>query len=146
MELESKFIEGTNNQYSIRNDGVVIRHYSNNQQFNPGKVTVLVLNSLGKIAYPKKASKEQQAKWSLSSYNRLSDQKKEINKEKAKLNRVKDKEQITKNYVIGILKEYHNVDLSVDTINEDLYQAYKTRILIKRKLKEIQDGKKESQF
>jgi hypothetical protein len=28
MELESKFIEGTNNQYSIRNDGVVIRHWS----------------------------------------------------------------------------------------------------------------------
>lgn len=26
--LESKFIEGTNNQYSIRNDGVVIRHFS----------------------------------------------------------------------------------------------------------------------
>lgn len=28
MELESKFIEGTNKQYSIRNDGVVIRHFS----------------------------------------------------------------------------------------------------------------------
>ena len=28
MILESKFIEGTNNQYSIRNDGVVIRHFS----------------------------------------------------------------------------------------------------------------------
>ena len=28
MVLESKFIEGTNNQYSIRNDGVVISHYS----------------------------------------------------------------------------------------------------------------------
>ena len=27
MELESKFIEGTNNQYSIRNDGVVIKHW-----------------------------------------------------------------------------------------------------------------------
>jgi hypothetical protein len=26
MELQSKFIEGTNEQYSIRNDGVVIRH------------------------------------------------------------------------------------------------------------------------
>ena len=29
MELESKFIEGTNNQYSIRNDGVVISHKRN---------------------------------------------------------------------------------------------------------------------
>lgn len=28
MTLESKFIEGTNNQYSIRNDGVIIRHHS----------------------------------------------------------------------------------------------------------------------
>ena len=28
MILETKFIEGTNNQYSIRNDGVVIRHFS----------------------------------------------------------------------------------------------------------------------
>ncbi len=27
MELESKFIKGTNEQYSIRNDGVVIRHW-----------------------------------------------------------------------------------------------------------------------
>ena len=28
LELETKFIEGTDNQYSIRNDGVVIRHFS----------------------------------------------------------------------------------------------------------------------
>ena len=27
MELQSKFIENTNEQYSIRNDGVVISHY-----------------------------------------------------------------------------------------------------------------------
>jgi hypothetical protein len=27
LKLETKFIEGTNNQYSIRNDGVVISHY-----------------------------------------------------------------------------------------------------------------------
>jgi hypothetical protein len=140
VKLETKFIEGTNNQYSIRNDGVIVKHYSSTQQFNPSRVTVLVLNSLGKIAYPKRANKEQQAKWSLSSYNRLSDQKKEINKERAKLNRVRDKEQITKNYVLSIIKEYHNVDLSVNTMDEDFYQAYKTRILIKRKIKQIQNG------
>jgi hypothetical protein len=28
MELQSKFIEGTNEQYSIRNDGVIISHYT----------------------------------------------------------------------------------------------------------------------
>ena len=27
MELQTKFIEGTNEKYSIREDGVVIRHY-----------------------------------------------------------------------------------------------------------------------
>jgi len=27
LKLETKFIEGTNNQYSIRNDGVVIQHF-----------------------------------------------------------------------------------------------------------------------
>jgi hypothetical protein len=27
-QLETKFIEGTNNQYSIRNDGVIISHYT----------------------------------------------------------------------------------------------------------------------
>jgi hypothetical protein len=34
MELESKFIEGTNNQYSIRNDGVVISHWRENYDIN----------------------------------------------------------------------------------------------------------------
>jgi hypothetical protein len=34
MILESKFIEGTNNQYSIRNDGVVISHYIHKYNIN----------------------------------------------------------------------------------------------------------------
>jgi hypothetical protein len=31
MELQTKFIEGTNKQYSIREDGVVTRHYKKNR-------------------------------------------------------------------------------------------------------------------
>jgi hypothetical protein len=34
LKLETKFIEGTNNQYSIRNDGVVISHYINKYDIN----------------------------------------------------------------------------------------------------------------
>ncbi len=40
MELESKFIEGTNEQYSIRNDGVVIRHCRLGYDINSKKNTI----------------------------------------------------------------------------------------------------------
>lgn len=50
MTLESKFIEGTNNQYSIRNDGVIIKHWhvrANKKIFYEDRI--LVTCSKGKV-------------------------------------------------------------------------------------------------
>lgn len=38
--MQTKFIEGTNEQYSIREDGVVIRHYMSHRDFNTGKMVM----------------------------------------------------------------------------------------------------------
>ena len=42
MQLQTKFIEGTNEQYSIREDGVVIRHYKKNRggSFSYGNIII----------------------------------------------------------------------------------------------------------
>ena len=53
MILESKFIEGTNNQYSIRNDGVVISHYKfYKNQCSSGKIVRdYIFKPVGKYGY-----------------------------------------------------------------------------------------------
>lgn len=48
MELESKFIEGTNNQYSIRNDGVVIQHFKK-QRITNTRTDIIYTNKEMKI-------------------------------------------------------------------------------------------------
>jgi hypothetical protein len=42
--METKFIENTNEQYSIREDGVVIRHYTRNYNINTKTIDKIVLN------------------------------------------------------------------------------------------------------
>ena len=49
MELESKFIEGTNNQYSIRNDGVVISHYIHKYNINLKEMSIFYRDKIIKL-------------------------------------------------------------------------------------------------
>jgi hypothetical protein len=53
MELESKFIEGTNNQYSIRSDGAVISHYKfyKNQYSSSKIIREYIFSPVGKYGY-----------------------------------------------------------------------------------------------
>lgn len=44
-QLRTAFIEGTNEQYSIREDGVVFRHYTYNYNINTGKIDKILLDN-----------------------------------------------------------------------------------------------------
>ena len=174
--LESKFIEGTNEQYSIRYDGVVFSHYryhfSGIVKFetpvekNPlyhknapyinlccnNKIKHTTIRSLLKSHFgivkckdcdnnitegikckdcKNKTRAIVSARWAKNNPDTL--------KKARKISRELNVETISKAYVAGFL------NISVKELSEipGLYEAAKTRILIKRKLKQLQDGKKE---
>jgi hypothetical protein len=53
--METKFIEGTNQQYSIREDGVIIKHYNNTRGIKSYKDKILCIhNGLSTIYILKK--------------------------------------------------------------------------------------------
>jgi hypothetical protein len=53
MTIESKFIEGTNNQYSIRNDGVVISHWRENYDINLKRNVLIYKDKILKLSLNK---------------------------------------------------------------------------------------------
>lgn len=173
MALESKFIEGTDNQYSIRNDGVVISHYryhftgivkyeipvekkplyhKNAPYINlccNHKIKHTTIRSLLKSAFgivkckdcnntieegikckdcKNKTRAILSAKWAKNNPDTL--------KKARKISRELNVETVSKSYVAGFL------NMPVKELLEipGLYEAAKTRILIKRKIKQIQNG------
>lgn len=176
--LESKFIEGTNNQYSIRNDGVVIRHY----RLRKGKIffkdslvygsskemmitffsqtplqytisrRVLLKNYFGyfyckecncKVYNKSKSSyhcdtcvdintKESHKTTIRNKRNNILAKKKEYNKKISK--------ELTDSYIINIL------NMSAKDCTPNIINAQRTKITLIRKLKQLQDGKKETHF
>lgn len=231
MELESKFIEGFNKQYSIRNDGVVISHYrykynfhtkdmkltvkdrivspyidktkggllvelrnterqvkrrsvvslvvkyfplpkvhhnhtTNKIVFLDGDITNCSITNLkytlsattvktfskeemkarkvisAKTALEKRINllpeEERKDFFKIRYIKKLEENTEKVRKEQQK-NGLAQRTKVTKSYVSSKLK------LKVEELSEELYEAAKTRILIKRKLKQLQDGRKESQ-
>ena len=166
--LESKFIEGTNKQYSIRNDGVVISHYLSTRSgkvYKEKELSVDINKSV--MIYIDKIKRTRSISFLLFDYfgfrlcntcnrpffikenkvcnscqriaqNSLVKQKYKKNPEyfKVKNNRafLIRKEKITKSYVASCLR------VPVEGITEEIYKAYKTKLTILRKLKQIQNG------
>jgi ribosomal protein S27E len=173
MILESKFIEGTNNQYSIRNDGVIFTHYRYHftgiveyekpiekrllyhkeapyvNLCSNGKIKHTTVRSLLKSYFGKvkcltcnnditKGIKCQtcknktlvivNARWRVNNP--------ELIKESRRISRELNVETVSKSYVAGFL----NIPVKELLEIPGLYEAAKTRILIKRKIKQIQNG------
>jgi hypothetical protein len=168
MQLESKFIKKTNEQYSIRNDGVVIRHYMDmrcGRIFNEKQLKISSIKAVAIYINKKKRSfnlqtllfdyfnfrlcnkcnskiyerlnktceyckKEQIRVSDLKHYYLNSDKEKEIQKKSYE----KRKQNVSMTFVATSLRiKKKDLDFSV-------YQAAKARILIKRKIKQLQNG------
>lgn len=177
MTLESKFIEGTNNQYSIRNDGVVFSHYRYhftgivkhkapiekkllyhkdapyinlccNHKIKHTTIRSLLKSAFGIVKCKdcnntikegikckdckNKTRATVVARWAKNNPDTL--------KKARKISRELNVNTISKAYVAGFL----NIPVKDLLEIPGLYEAAKTRILIKRKIKQLQDGKKES--
>lgn len=149
LRLETKFIEGTNNQYSIRNDGVVIRHYRYYQKKLVFKDIIITGDFICHKAKDIKINREALIKKYFGKICKYCNQflpTTSFLKHRLVCVNCKNKiasnkrESLTSNYVAKSLKIFPSL------LTEDIYQAAKTRISIKRKIKQLQNGKKESHF
>ena len=156
--LQTRFIEGTNQQYSIREDGVVIRHYRyyyNNIKYEDRFIKSPIINCQGKnirispIPLVKKYFGKTCTICNCSSITNSFPKHRNVcyscfnkkiphyikNEVKFKERREKDRklmvERLTRAYVATSLK------IPVNLLTDDLYQATKKRIQIKRKLKQL---------
>jgi hypothetical protein len=173
LKLETKFIKDTNNQYSIRNDGVVIIHYKKGNVKGARQYCERIMNVR---AYPNKKNPNKAMHPSLVINGRLFPLKTLILKyfpiEKTELNKrqvgYKDNnifncsvdnlyylENKPKSHIISVSKKRNKKHIdnlsrsyissklgtTISEMPDEMYQAMKKRILIKRKLKELEDGK-----
>lgn len=156
MELQSKFIEGTNNQYSIRNDGVIISHKTN-KELRPnknGKVTLSMgakklqktctitkllkeyfegvkchhCNSLVTKIYSKVCNSCYEGQRKKNSSTELRKRYPEKTKIKDSIQGRKRVENIPKDYIAGIL----NIPSSL--LTDELYEQHKATLSVKRLL------------
>ena len=173
MELESKFIEGTNEQYSIRNDGAVIIHYKRGNVAGTRQPCERIIHPKGYISkkFPNKAiqptvvikgkllclrplvlkyfpikkpegtSKQMGYKdnnpfnCSIDNLYYLELKSKEHKSRITKKRNNSHKEEVSKSYISS------KMGIKVENLDEKFYQAVKKRILIKRKIKQLQNGK-----
>ena len=154
MELESKFIEGTNNQYSIRNDGAVISNYIFNSLSNKKifKEKILKISSINTVCLNTGKTKITRSTQTLLfnafkykfcvecnnkhyiKQDRLCNTCKKADKRKASVryseNTIKSSkkktELLTKSYVAL------RIGIPVNVMPEELYQEYKILIQVKR--------------
>jgi len=143
--METKFIEGTNEQYSIREDGVVISHYLRTRGINSYRDKILPkhIHNTGSIyingkkktvSFPyllheyfgyKFCIKCNNKVYTISNY--ICD---DCNKKREKKYSDAMMVNITKRYVSRQLK------LPMSLITDELYTNYKATLLVKRKLAE----------
>jgi hypothetical protein len=167
LNLETKFIEGTNNQYSIRNDGVVISNRFNKELSfaNSWKSITIYINKKRTVFSSNKLLEEYFGYHLCNSCNnRIYNDKRRVKcsdchclgkkrrnearikwraenpilfKAQAKRKNDHDRSIISKGYISTILK------IQIQDLDEDFYQAAKTRLILSRKLKQLQNGQKE---
>lgn len=152
--MKTKFIEGTNKQYSIREDGIVISHKSNKilKVNKKGHITLsLGARKKAKVITPSKLLKDyfQGVKCKqcnnnvFKPYFKLCNDCIKNNKLNSKikfnlLNPNKTKEYV-KTKVINLPKYYiaHNLNLKTKELPNNLYQLAKINLILKRKLKTL---------
>ena len=176
LKLETKFIEGTNNQYSIRNDGVVMIHYQRGNYPGTIRICKRVIKPRGyvkknfpdRIIYPtviirakpfslkalvlkyfplekpegiignRTGHKDGNTfNCSIDNLYYLDTRSKNDVIETTKKRNQKHRDKISESYISSKL------GIKVEELPKDLYEAVKTRVLIKRKLKQLQNGQKE---
>ena len=154
LKLETKFIEGTNNQYSIRNDGVVISHYIFNSLANKKiiKEKVLKISSINTVCFRVNKTKITRSVQTLLfktfkykfcvecnnkhyiEQDRLCNDCKKADKRKASVrysestikSSKKKAELLTKSYIAS------RIGIPVTLMSEEVYQEYKILIQVKR--------------
>jgi hypothetical protein len=156
LKLETKFIEGTNNQYSIRNDGVIISHKTN-KELRPnknGKVSLSMgarrlqktctitrllkeyfegvkchhCDNLVKKPYSKVCDICYKIQRKRNSTPELRKRYPEKTKIKDAINGKKRIENMPKNYVASIL------GMSSNVLSNELYEQHRATLLVKRLL------------
>ena len=159
MELESKFIEGTNNQYSIRNDGVVIGHYRYDKWGNKliknrviKSYTRYKKNSITVVAIFGFPQKQHSVRELMETYFNIEGIPSKIlgykdeNKENYHLSNLyyvqpKDIREVNKSArdkaISNITKWYvaSKLGLPVSSLTNELYELHKALILLKRLIK-----------
>jgi len=143
-ELESKFIKGTNEQYSIREDGVVIRNYRRNKHNN---IKNYIYNELkgckvnGNIVFALRTIDKKVISRSKNSliYEYFPEIKK-LNKLNA-TKKVRERANIIQNNKYKMSKNIidkayvaKQLDISIKNITKEIYKTYKESLLFKRKL------------
>ena len=143
--METKFIEGTNEQYSIREDGAVISHYLRTRGVNSyrDKILPVHIHNTGNIyingkkktvSFPYLLYKYFGYKFCVKCnnkiYNILNYVCDDCNKKREKKYSDIITKNITKRYVARQLK------ISVSLLTDELYQNYKATLLVKRKIAE----------
>lgn len=153
--LESKFIEGTNEQYSIRNDGVVIIHYKK-QRITNTRTDIIVINkpltsrkNRVDIRINNKVVRQSIGRLLIQYFNFnyclncknsfipnrstvCCDTCRKVNRKRSSNNYAKESVILIKdNYIATALK------IPVSLLTEDLKQAYRTKISLTRKIKTI---------
>ena len=143
MELESKFIEGTDNQYSIRNDGVIISHYLKTRGVNSYRDKELPIHKYNNcfiyIQGKKKTVSNQVLLFQYFGFKRcLKCNNKHHNiknlicipcdQERMKQDEIKRQTLLNKSYVAKCLQ------ITVEIMDEELYQSQKAIIKIKRSI------------
>ena len=164
MILETKFIEGTDNQYSIRNDGVVISNRFGKQLSfsNSWKSVTVYMNKKPKILASNRLLEQYFGYHLCTSCNdKIYKDERRIKcvnchclglknrnearikwrtenpilfKAQAKRKNDHARNTISRGYISTILK------IQAQDLNEEFYQAAKTRLIIKRKLKQLENG------
>ena len=172
MILESKFIEGTNNQYSIRNDGVVFSHYLDmraGRVYKDRQIFVDRYNSVSIYVNKKKITRgislllfdyfgyrlcntcnnplfirkdkvcsSCQKTVQTNLFKKLYKERPEIYKAKGRRGFKTRKEKITKCYIACCLR------IPTEDITGIEEKAYRHRLTLKRKIKQLQNGQEKS--
>lgn len=146
MELEplkSKFIKGTNKQYSIRNDGVIISHYLKTRGVNSYRDKELPIHNHNNcfiyLQGKKKTVSTQILLFQYFGFKRcIKCNNKHYNiknlictscdKERMKQDEMKRQSLLNKSYIAKCLQ------IPIEVMNEELYQNHKTIIKIKRSI------------
>jgi hypothetical protein len=143
VKLETKFIEGTDNQYSIRNDGVIISHYLKTRGINSYRDKILTVHTYNNcsiyIEGKKKTVSPQILLFQYFGFRRCIKCNEKhytienlictsCDRERMKQDEEKRQTLLTRSYIAKCLQ------IPIEIMDEELYQSQKAIIKIKRNI------------